>query len=88
MSSVAGRDPLHRLHFSFLHLATVPPVLIVVCWRTDHPAVLAGLVALQGYVLFCWTSYFHECAHQALPGRTRARCVADGRLLGTLIGVP
>ena len=63
----AGRDPLHRLHFSFPHLAAVLPALIVFRWPSDHPAVIAGLVALQGYVLFCWTSYFHECAHPFDP---------------------
>src|SRR5215211_6358038 len=81
-------DPLRRLHFSFLHLVVVLPVLIALRYPSGHPAVLAGLVALQAYVLFCWTSYFHETAHQTAAGRSRRGNVLDGRLLGTLIGVP
>lgn len=46
-----------------------------------------GWTLFTGYFFFCWTSCFHETAHQTLHGR-RWISIWLGRLLGTLIWVP
>lgn len=45
------------------------------------------LTCLTAYALFCWTSAFHECAHQTLTGRAWFD-IGLGRLLGTIMLTP
>ena len=78
----------HRLQFLVLYLILVFPVLLALRWPSDHPAVLIGIMAVLAYVLFCWTSYFHEAAHQTLLGRSKGWSIAWGRIVGTVVGVP
>jgi fatty acid desaturase len=78
----------HRLQFLVLYLVLVFPVLLALRWPSDHPAVLIGIMAVLAYVLFCWTSYFHEAAHQTLLGRSKGWSIAWGRIVGTVVGVP
>ncbi len=56
-------------------------------WPTDHWAMQAFWSIYTGYVLFCWTSCFHETAHQTLSGSRRLSLIL-GRGLGTIIGAP
>ena len=56
-------------------------------WPIDHWAVKVFFTGFTSYFLFCWTSCFHETAHQTLT-RWRWLDVAIGRILGTLMYVP
>jgi len=56
-------------------------------WPGEEWLIVALLTAWTGYALFCWTSCFHECAHQTLSGRAWFD-VWLGRLLGTVMLTP
>ncbi len=56
-------------------------------WPSELLLVQIPLTLLAGYTLFCWTSCFHEVAHQTLF-RPRWMNVLLGRFIGTLIFVP
>lgn len=53
----------------------------------EDPRVLGAAILLAGCMLLCWTSIFHETAHQTLFRRTWMN-VWGGRILGTLMFVP
>jgi fatty acid desaturase len=53
----------------------------------SHPLTIAMLTAATAYFMFCWTSCFHECAHQTLSS-ARWVSVWFGRLIGTVMLVP
>ena len=53
----------------------------------DHPLTIAALTLFTAYFMFCWTSCFHECAHQTLTSY-RWISVWFGRLIGTVMLVP
>ena len=66
------------------------------CWPVDllgvqapwvHWAVQAFWILSFGYVMLCWTSCFHETAHQTLTTK-RGVNILVGRILGMIIGVP
>jgi fatty acid desaturase len=57
------------------------------CWPVEHWAVQTLWILAFGYVMLCWTSCFHETAHQTLTTR-RWINILIGRILGTIIGVP
>ena len=52
----------------------------------EWPAYL-GWLFFTAYCFFCWTSCFHETAHQTLTGN-RGTSVWLGRIIGMLIVVP
>jgi fatty acid desaturase len=56
-------------------------------WPADTWAVRIAWTSLTSYFLFCWTSCFHETAHQTLT-RWRSLDIALGRILGTLMYTP
>lgn len=56
-------------------------------WPSDHWAVQTVWILLTSYILFCWTSAFHETAHQTLCG-SRWISIWLGRLLGCVVLVP
>jgi fatty acid desaturase len=56
-------------------------------WPVEHWAVTAFWVAATSFVLLCWTSCFHETAHQTLTTSRRTSIVL-GRVLGCVMGVP
>lgn len=56
-------------------------------WPIDHWSVVLGWQLCTAYIMFCWTSCFHETAHQTLTGSQRVS-IWLGRLLGCLIGAP
>jgi fatty acid desaturase len=56
-------------------------------WPFEHWAVHLFFTLYTAFFLFCWTSCFHETAHQTLT-RWRWLDIAIGRILGTFIYVP
>jgi fatty acid desaturase len=56
-------------------------------WPADTWFVRVVWTCSTAYFLFCWTSCFHETAHQTLT-RWRWLDIAIGRILGTLMYVP
>ena len=53
----------------------------------DHPLTITALIAAAAYFMLCWTSCFHECAHQTLTS-VRWVNIWIGRLIGTAVLVP
>lgn len=60
---------------------------LVFNWPIDHWAVRLFFTLYTGFFLFCWTSCFHETAHQTLT-RWRWLDILLGRILGTAMYVP
>jgi fatty acid desaturase len=56
-------------------------------WPADTWPVNVLWTIVTAYFLFCWTSCFHETAHQSLT-RWRWLDIAIGRFLGTVMFVP
>lgn len=56
-------------------------------WPIDHWAVQFAWVFIVSYCLLCWTSCFHETAHQTLCPSPTAN-IWLGRLLGMVMFVP
>ena len=56
-------------------------------WPVDNWPLRVFGTLYTAYCLFCWTSCFHETAHQTLT-RWRWLDIALGRILGTLMYVP
>ncbi len=56
-------------------------------WPTAHWGWQTGWTLLATYLFFCWTSCFHETAHQTLTS-ARGVSIWFGRLIGTLMFVP
>lgn len=56
-------------------------------WPSGQYAVTAGWILFTAYVFFCWTSAFHETAHQTFS-LSSFRNLWLGRLLGTLMFAP
>ncbi|QDT65590.1 fatty acid desaturase family protein [Calycomorphotria hydatis] len=77
---------------SLLRLAHIPLGLPVMIWlATDYPMEYPLWWALatlfMGYVYFCYTSCFHETAHQTLTGKAWFD-IAFGKFIGTMALVP
>ena len=62
-------------------------VLIAYPWPVDHWSVRVFWMLVTSYFMFCWTSCFHETAHQTLFSSQRLSVVL-GRVLGWLMLVP
>lgn len=56
-------------------------------WPVDHWAVVVAWQFYTAYILFCWTSCFHETAHQTLTGSPWVS-IWLGRALGCVMGTP
>lgn len=56
-------------------------------WPNAEWPTTASWLLFAGYCFFCWTSCFHETAHQTLTGNRRTS-IWLGRLLGTAMWVP
>src|SRR4051794_3444041 len=69
-------------------IALTAPFLLAFQWPSDHLAVQVLVTAGLAYILFCWTSFFHEAAHQTLHDRPHSLNVLAGRAVGTLLFVP
>jgi fatty acid desaturase len=69
------------------------PAAVIGLYMLSQPWATGGIIercawtAYTAYCLFCWTSCFHETAHQTLT-RWRWVDVALGRILGTVMYVP
>ena len=75
-----------------MRMACLPAAAVGICalawrWPIDAPLVRLTWTCFTAYFLFCWTSCFHETAHQTLT-RWRWLDITIGRLLGTLMYVP
>jgi fatty acid desaturase len=70
-----------------LPLAAIGLYCLAWHWPIDHWSVRLFWTLITSYFLFCWTSCFHETAHQTLT-RWRWFDIALGRILGTVIFVP
>ncbi len=73
--------------FLFFPFQVMAMYFIVFPWPVDHWAVRVFWILLTSYFMFCWTSCFHETAHQTLF-RSQRLSVALGRVLGWLMFVP
>lgn len=75
------------LRFLFFPLQIVAMWFIAYPWPVDHWAVRVFWILVTSYFMFCWTSCFHETAHQTLF-RSQRLSVMLGRVLGWLMFVP
>lgn len=83
--AIANRRTLRR--FLFFPVQVLAMASIAFPWPVDHWAVQAFWVLVTSYLMFCWTSCFHETAHQTLFLSHRLS-IALGRVLGWLMLVP
>jgi fatty acid desaturase len=77
---------------SLLRLVHLPVGLMAIVglaigWPSEHWAWTTVWVAVLAYAYFCWTSCFHELAHQTLTGRPGVD-IFLGKTLGMLMVVP
>lgn len=75
------------LRFLFFPLQVASMWLIAFPWPADHWAARVFWILVTSYFMFCWTSAFHETAHQTLF-RSQRLSVLLGRVLGWLMFVP
>ena len=75
------------LRMACLPAAVVGLYFLARPWPADTWAVRCVWTGFTAYFLFCWTSCFHETAHQTLT-KWRWLDIALGRILGTLMYVP
>ncbi|TWT48234.1 Fatty acid desaturase [Thalassoglobus neptunius] len=73
----------------FLHgvLGSLAIFGLAVGWPSNHWFVVTIWTLIASYSFFCWTSCFHEAAHQTLCG-SKAFSILVGRFIGTMIFVP
>lgn len=83
----ALRDRWTWIRFQFFPGAAVGIVALWGQWPSPHWGWTTFWMAVTSYCMFCWTSCFHETAHQTLTAR-RSTSIWLGRLLGTLMFVP
>lgn len=81
---------------NWIRLAPIPlGILAILATRlpggaaltVDQPITCVGWILLTAYMFFCWTSAFHEAAHQTLF-RSQRLSIWLGRLLGTAMFTP
>lgn len=81
----AAKHSLLRLaHFP---IGTLAIFGLAAGWPSGHVGWWALWTVIAAFVYFCWTSCFHELAHQTLTGRPSLD-IALGKGLGTLMFVP
>ncbi len=82
-----GRNTPLMLRLLPVPLAIVGMVCLGHGLMGTNPWVHGLLTVATAYMMFCWTSTFHETAHQTL-WKTGWLNVAAGRMLGTMMFVP
>jgi fatty acid desaturase len=75
------------LRMACLPMAALGLYFLARPWPADTWTVRILWTSFTSYFLFCWTSCFHETAHQTLTS-WRSLDIALGRVLGTLMYVP
>jgi fatty acid desaturase len=75
------------LRMGCLPAAAIGLICLAKSWPADTWPVRVFWTIYTSYFLFCWTSCFHETAHQTLT-RWRWLDIALGRILGTVMYVP
>lgn len=75
------------LRFLFFPFQVLAMVSIAFPWPVDHWAIRVFWILVTSYFMLCWTSCFHETAHQTLF-RSQNWSIAIGRALGALMFVP
>jgi fatty acid desaturase len=70
-----------------LPLAVAGMLMIRLDWPSAHAAVLVPQWLFAGYMIFCWSSCFHEAAHQTLWPSKRWS-IWMGRALGVVLLIP
>jgi fatty acid desaturase len=83
--AIANRKTL--LRFLFFPAQILAMYLVAFPWPVDHWAVRVFWMFITSYFMFCWTSCFHETAHQTLFSSQRLS-VLLGNVLGWLMLVP
>lgn len=83
----ALRDPWTWMRFLFFPGGVVGITALAVGWPNDSLAAQIPWTIFTAYCMFCWTSCFHETAHQTLTSR-RQTSILLGRIVGTLMFVP
>jgi fatty acid desaturase len=83
--AIANRWTL--LRFLFFPAQLLSMYLVAFPWPIDHWAVRGFWMLVTSYFMFCWTSCFHETAHQTLFSSQRLSILL-GRVLGWLMVVP
>lgn len=80
--AIANRRTLTR--FLFFPFQVLAMWWIAFPWPYEAWYVTAFWILVTSYFMFCWTSCFHECAHQTLF-RSQRLSILLGRILGTLM---
>ena len=83
----AIREKLTLPRFLIFPAGSAAFLALALQFPTGDWYVMTPLILFHGYMLFCWTSCFHECAHQTLCG-SRFISIWLGRGIGTVLGVP
>lgn len=84
-SSSVALSAIPRFVFAPFGIAAI--VALTLQWPNGSWAVQLTWIAIAAYASFCWTSCFHEAAHQTLCG-SRRLSIWIGRGVGTMIFVP
>lgn len=82
--AIANRRTITR--FFFFPFQIMAMWFIAYPWPFEAWYVTAFWILVTSYFMFCWTSCFHECAHQTLF-RSQRLSILLGRILGTLMFV-
>ncbi len=81
------RDPWEWVRFQFFPGGVLGITALAMQWPSGHLGWQIGWTLFTAYCMFCWTSCFHECAHQTLGG-SRFWSLLIGRGLGTVMFLP
>ncbi|WP_339910475.1 fatty acid desaturase [Symmachiella dynata] len=85
--SKALRDKNSIVHLICLPAAATGIWCLAIRWPADNWLVYSFWTLFTAYFLFCWTSCFHETAHQTLC-QSRTVSIWLGRFLGTAMFTP
>jgi fatty acid desaturase len=83
----ALHDPWQWTRFQFLPGTYFGIYALAMQFPSAHWGWQIGWTVMTSYFMFCWTSCFHETAHQTLTARP-GTSIWLGRFLGTLMFVP
>ena len=79
-------DRVTITRFLFFPFQILAMLLIAFPWPYEAWYITSLWILVTSYFMFCWTSCFHECAHQSLF-RSQRLSISLGRILGTLMFV-
>lgn len=83
----ALKDHWTWVRFQFLPGGAFGIWALATQWPSSHWGWMVACTLFTSYCFFCWTSCFHETAHQTLSAQ-RWTSIWLGRVLGTLMVVP